>query len=259
MYKIPEITQKDVETLVKFIKFNVRRTRCDGVVVGLSGGLDSAVTAKLAVRALNPENVYGFFMPSLSTPTYDFEDVINFSNKLGITLRMVDIQPIIDSLEIALAPEKQTSLDEGNMISRCRMIVLYNQARKRNCLVMGTSNKSEIMTGYFTKYGDGACDIMPLANFYKTQVRGLAEIIDIPEKFILKTPTAGLWIGQTDEEELKVCYRDLDLILYSLESNVSEEEIAESLGVPLCKVKEIRERVESSAHKRLPPMYPKFS
>ena len=136
------------------------------------------------------------------------------------------------------------------------MIVLYNLAKKRNYLVMGTSNQSEIMMGYFTKFGDGACDVTPLANMYKTEVRQIARIIGIPEEIIVKPPSAGLWEGQTDESDMGITYNDLDGILFDMEQDRSDVQIANDTNLPKEKIAEIRRQVESMEHKRLPPIRP---
>ena len=148
------------------------------------------------------------------------------------------------------------SLERGNISARCRMIVLYNLAKKRDSIVMGTSNQSEMMMGYFTKFGDGACDVTPLANLYKTEVRQLARLIGIPEEIISKPPSAGLWEGQTDESEMGITYSDLDQILYDLEQDRSDAQIAADTGLEKSRVAEIRRQVESMEHKRLPPLRP---
>ena len=141
------------------------------------------------------------------------------------------------------------------MCARCRMIILFDMAKRTNQLVLGTSNRSEMMMGYFTKFGDGACDVVPIVNLYKTQVRELARIIGIPEDFITKAPSAGLWDGQTDEDEMGILYKDLDNVLSRLDS-MGDAKISEITGVSLEKVSEIREKVRKTAHKREPAISP---
>jgi NAD+ synthase len=136
------------------------------------------------------------------------------------------------------------------------MTVLYNMAKKRQYLVMGTSNQSEIMMGYFTKFGDGACDVTPLANMYKTEVRQVAAIIGVPEEIISKPPSAGLWEGQTDEKDMGITYRDLDAILYEMEQDKTDSQISADTGLPKEQVADIRRQVELMEHKRLPAIRP---
>ncbi len=147
-------------------------------------------------------------------------------------------------------------MERGNISARCRMIVMYNLAKKRNYIVVGTSNQSEIMMGYFTKFGDGACDITPLANMYKTEVRQMAAFLDIPQPILDRPPSAGFWVGQTDEDEMGIVYEKLDVILYGLEQGRSDKAISADTDVPIEKVREIREEVRRMEHKRLLPMRP---
>ena len=168
----------------------------------------------------------------------------------------MDVQPAVDALVAVLLSDAETPLERGNISARCRMIVLYNMAKKRQYLVMGTSNQSEIMMGYFTKFGDGACDVTPLANMYKTEVRQIAALIGVPEDIITKPPSAGLWEGQTDEKEMGIRYEDLDAILYAMEQDKTDSQIAADTGLPKEQVSDIRRQVELMEHKRLPAVRP---
>lgn len=254
--KIPNITAEDVNSLKKFIKDSVARARAKGVVIGLSGGIDSAVVTKLCADALGPENVLNVFMPSRVTPPEDYKTTLELSNMWGTEYRVVDIQPAVDALVAVLLSDAETPLERGNISARCRMTVLYNMAKKRQYLVMGTSNQSEIMMGYFTKFGDGACDVTPLANMYKTEVRQVAAIIGVPEEIISKPPSAGLWEGQTDEKDMGITYRDLDAILYEMEQDKTDSQISADTGLPKEQVADIRRQVELMEHKRLPAIRP---
>ena len=256
MDEVPEVTQDHVDRLVGFIRDTVERTGAKGVVIGLSGGLDSAVVTKLCVDALGPQKVLNIFMPSRVTVSEDYMITKDLSKLWGTEYRIVDVQPAVDSLQSVLLSQEEAPLDRGNISARCRMIVLYNQARKRNYLVMGTSNQSELMMGYFTKFGDGACDVTPLANMYKTQVRQLAKLIGVPGEFIIKPPSAGFWAGQTDEEEMQITYDELDKVLYGFEQDAGDKEISEFSGVSSERIQELRSTVASAAHKRLPPIRP---
>jgi NAD+ synthase len=254
--KIPKITTEDVNELKRFISETVAKANAKGVVIGLSGGIDSAVVTKLCADALGPENVLNVFMPSRVTPAEDYKTTAELSSLWGTEFRVVDVQPAVDALAAVLLSDAETPLERGNISARCRMIVLYNLAKKRQYLVMGTSNQSEIMMGYFTKFGDGACDATPLANMYKTEVRQIAAIIGVPQPIIDKPPSAGLWEGQTDESEMGIRYVDLDAILYDMEQDMTDSQIADDTGLPKEKVQEIRRQVQSMEHKRLPAMRP---
>ncbi len=254
--KIPNITAEDVNSLKKFIKDSVARARAKGVVIGLSGGIDSAVVTKLCADALGPENVLNVFMPSRVTPPEDYKTTLELSNIWGTEYRVVDIQPAVDALVAVLLSDAETPLERGNISARCRMTVLYNMAKKRQYLVVGTSNQSEIMMGYFTKFGDGACDVTPLANMYKTEVRQVAALIGVPEDIIAKPPSAGLWEGQTDEKDMGITYRDLDAILYEMEQDKTDSQISADTGLPKEQVAEIRRQVELMEHKRMPAIRP---
>jgi len=254
--KIPNITAEDVNELKKFIKDAVAKAKAKGVVIGLSGGIDSAVVTKLCADALGPEKVLNVFMPSRVTPVEDYKVTKELSEAWGTEYRVVNVQPAVDALVAVLLSDAETPLERGNISARCRMIVLYNMAKKRQYLVMGTSNQSEIMMGYFTKFGDGACDVTPLANMYKTEVRQIAALIGVPEDIIAKPPSAGLWEGQTDEKEMGIRYEDLDSILYEMEQDKSDSQISADTGLSKEQVSDIRRQVESMEHKRLPAVRP---
>ncbi len=252
---IPSIDGGYADGLVEFIRDTVRGSGCNGVVIGLSGGIDSAVVTKLAVDALGAENVINVFMPSSTTPKDDHRCTSEFSSSLGTDYRVISISPMVDAFSSALGLDDGDRLEKGNISARCRMIILFDIAKRTNHLVLGTSNRSEMMMGYFTKFGDGACDVVPIVNLYKTQVRELARIIGIPEDFITKAPSAGLWDGQTDEDEMGILYKDLDNVLSRLDS-MGDAKISEITGVYLEKVSEIREKVRKTAHKREPAISP---
>ena len=253
--KLPTVSDADVERIKTFIRNTIKKAGADGIVIGLSGGLDSAVVTKLAADSIGSENVLNVFMPTTVTPHSDYKLTSDLSNGWGTEYKIIDIQPALDELSDVLQSEDDM-MERGNISARCRMTVLYNIAKKRNYLVAGTSNQSELMTGYFTKFGDGACDLMPLANMYKTSVKGMAKIIGIPEKIIKRPPTAGFWEDQTDEEEMGITYDVLDLILYNLESDATDREIAQTLGIQCETVKSIRGQVRNTEHKRLLPARP---
>ncbi|MFA6804911.1 MAG: NAD+ synthase [Candidatus Methanomethylophilaceae archaeon] len=254
--KLHEIDAKDVEKLTDFIIGAVERTGCKGLVVGLSGGIDSAVVTKLCVDAIGADRVLNIFMPTSVTALDDYKGTRDLSKLWGTTYKMVDIQPAVDAFTAALFSKDIAPLERGNISARCRMIVLFNNAKKRNYMVVGTSNRSELMMGYFTKFGDGASDMVPMADLYKTQVWEVAKIIGVPQEYIDKVPTAGLWEGQTDESEMGVTYRDLDHVLNGFALSMTDGEIAKDVGIPEAKVAELRKQVAAMEHKRTPAYVP---
>ena len=245
------ITEKDVDKIVDFIREVVNSTGCNGIVVGASGGLDSAVTVKLCADAIGSEKVMSIFMPSLLTPEEDRIHTEEMSRAWGTGYEVINMQPVIEAFTKTLVSDARAPLERGNISARCRMIALYNRAKKLNCLVAGTSNRSEYIMGYFTKFGDGAYDLDPIIDLYKTQVWQVAEIIGVPRKVIQKVPTAGLWEGQTDEDEMEITYHDLDLILHGISFGLSDEEIAKDIGVGIPKISDVRYRVLTMEHKRI--------
>ncbi|WP_297064175.1 NAD+ synthase [Thermococcus sp.] len=245
-----------VNIITDFIREKVDETRADGVVVGISGGIDSATTSYLAVRALGKERVLGLIMPYYQNR--DVEDAKLVCSSLGIECREINIKPIVDSFvtQLGFQPDKRSL---GNIMARTRMVLLYAHANAKNYLVLGTSNRSEFLTGYFTKWGDGASDYAPLINLYKTEVWEVAKLLGVPERIIEKKPTAGLWEGQTDEDELGISYRLLDEILWRLvDLKMPTERIAEELGVPIERVEYVETLVKRSEHKRRLPLGPSF-
>ena len=248
----PVFKQGYADVIKSFISFRVNEAKAKGVVIGLSGGLDSAVTTKLCVEALGKEKVFCFLLPTENTPKEDTEDALEFAKSLGVKYRIINISGIVKKIASTIH-NKMKKKEMGNIHARTRMIVLYYFANKNNYLVVGSGNKTELLMGYFTKYGDGACDIMPLGDLYKTQVRELAKHLKIPEKIINKTPRAGLWKGQTDESELGIKYEILDQILYGMEKGLKNNEIVKSVGVEISEVKRIKNIVNSTKHKRKMP------
>ncbi|MFX0052879.1 MAG: NAD+ synthase [Candidatus Hermodarchaeota archaeon] len=244
-----------VQIIEAFIKTRVSEAGAEGVVIGISGGIDSAVVATLAVRSLGSEKVLALFLPSNSTPPNDLDDVKGLCIQLGIKLTIVDIQKIVDVFSISLdQKEKISSLEWMNLKPRIRQSYWYFFANKLNYLVCGTGNKSELMIGYYTKYGDGAVDILPIGDVYKTHVYQLGEYLKIPKKIQNKIPSAGLTVGQTDENEIGMSYNQLDRILLGLERFQSNEEVANQIGIPLSDVKKVQAMIYQSEHKRRGPI-----
>lgn len=246
-----KIDMTDIRRITEFIRDATDRSGCKGLIIGISGGLDSAVTTKLCIDAIGPEKVINIFMPSAVTPPADYTLTSDLCSMWGTEYRIIDVQPAIDTFTGMLFTNTEAPLERGNISARCRMTVLYNRAKKRDALIAGTSNRSEYMMGYFTKFGDGAYDIAPMIDLYKTQVRQAAELIGVPKEIIDKVPTAGLWEGQTDEDEMGISYKDLDNVLNGISFGCSDEEISSNANVPRPKVFEIRDRVAKMEHKRV--------
>jgi len=198
-----------------WIKKQLKQAQAKGIVLGLSGGVDSALVAALAKEAAGSKRVLGLFMP-VHSHKQDLRDAMLVARKLGIKTKLIDLSAIYDALIRILPPAGRKA--EANLKPRLRMAVLYYFANKLNYLVSGTGNKSELMVGYFTKHGDGATDILPIGDLLKKDVRSLALNLRIPRHIIAKPPTAGLWQGQTDEGEMGITYPELDAILEGLES-----------------------------------------
>ena len=210
-----------------------------GIVLGLSGGIDSCVVAALAKEAVGKSKVLGLFMPCHSQPQ-DLADAKIIARQLGIKTKLVDLTSVYDALLKALPAG--SSLAKANLRPRLRMLTLYYFANKFNYIVSGTGNRSEIMAGYFTKYGDGGVDILPIARLLKRDVRKLAAELKIPAHIIAKPPTAGLWPGQTDEGEMGITYAALDDILQRFEDKVKQVLPKAQVG----KVKKMIERDRKS-------------
>jgi NAD+ synthase len=226
----------------------------DGIVVGLSGGIDSALVARLGRDALGPEHVLGVLLPDANVPAELVVETERYAEELGIAHRTIRIDPLEGAFRATL-PEVDDRVTLGNTTARIRMTVLYALARETRRLVAGTGNKSELLLGYFTKYGDGGTDLLPIGDLYKTDVWALAEELGLPREIRERPPSAGLWPGQTDEAELGASYHDVDRVLRRIELLEREEEIARETGLDPAAVRSIVERVERYRHKRrLPPV-----
>jgi len=254
-----DIDPKDVtEKIVSFIRDKVKEANANGVVVGLSGGVDSSTVAFLSVKALGPEKVLGLIMPTDVTRKEDIEDAVNVAELLKIKYEIINFSPVLRSFKEVLKKcehfNEENVVACGNIHARVRMVLLYYHANILNRIVAGTGNKSELLIGYFTKYGDGGVDILPIGDLYKTQVRQLARYLGVPEKIILKTPSAGLWEGQTDEGEIGITYDMLDKILHGLvDLKMDLKVLSEILKIPIETVERVKEMILKSEHKRNTP------
>lgn len=225
----------------EWIRQKVKEAGAEGVVVGISGGVDSSVVASLAKKAVG-EKVLGVIMPCHSEPL-DEKYAWLVAEKLKIKAERVVLDSLYDRFSELLPSGKRLAL--ANLKARLRMATLYYFANNLNYLVVGTGNKSEISVGYFTKYGDGGCDILPLGDLLKTEVRKLARVLELPEEIINRVPSAGLWGGQTDEEEMGLRYEDLDEIISAIEAgkgSLTPKEV----------VARVKRLIEASQHKRSP-------
>lgn len=252
-----EIEDYDVprKIIVDFIKNYVNNAGAKGVILGLSGGIDSSLVVTLATEALGSDRVYGMLMPvEAEQDDVNIRDAKEVANWLGIQYEMFELRE-------AVAAFGELNLDRmalGNVKARLRMVTLYALANKNNLLVIGTGNKSELLTGYFTKYGDGGCDLLPIADLYKMNVFALSRHLGLPKAVIEKAPSAGLWQDQTDEGELGILFSELDSILFHrYEKDLSWEEII-SKGYPSEKVERVKQLISSSQHKRDPLPSPKI-
>ncbi len=252
------ITRADADSLEGFILKTMEDTGTSGAVVGISGGIDSAVIVKMCADALGPENVHAIFMPTDLTPEEDYRQTKMMCDMWGVHYEVVNIQPAVDAFSEMIPWDGCDPLQKGNVMARCRMIVLYDHARRSRSLVYGTTNRTEYLMGYMTKFGDGAEDVTPMIDLYKTQVWQIAEVIGVPQEIIDKVPTAGLWKGQTDEEEMGITYHSLDQALNVLEQGGDDKAMATAANITMSKASEIRQQVKSMAHKHGTSILPEF-
>lgn len=243
--------------IVAFIEETVADAGADGAVLGLSGGIDSTTVAHLAVEALGAENLKGLVMPGQVSREDNMSDAERVAEMLDIEYEVIEIRPIIEQFVGAYPDAEGDDLAVGNARARTRGVLNYLVGNHENRLVLGTGNRSEAQVGYYTKYGDGAVDCHPIGNLYKVQVRQLARDLDVPEELVEKTPTAGLWSGQTDEEEMGLAYDTLDPILaLHVDGPLSASATAATLDVDLDTIERVQEMYERSAHKRSMPPAP---
>ena len=249
--------EKTKNDILNFIRTKVSESHTDGIVVGLSGGIDSTLAAYLACEAIGNDKVFGITMPSSTTPTEDNVHGIEIAERLGINYKQIAIDSILNEF-LSMTQLEEDNLAIGNLKARIRMSIIYYHANAKNYLVCGTGNKSEILIGYFTKHGDGACDMEPIGDLYKSDVYRLSEFLDIPHEILDKPPRAGLWNNQTDEDEIGMGYDLLDRILYLYsEKNMDNDKIAQELEIQVDDVDMIIAKVIRSEHKSKVPESPK--
>jgi len=248
---LPSIeTGSVVSRIESFLADALARAGLPNGIVGLSGGIDSAVAAALLVRAVGPERTRLVYMPHAVSSRESGEDARSLADHLGVDLIEVPISamtggyPGFDLLD---------NIRAGNLMARMRMAILYDLSVEHEALVIGTSNRTEILLGYGTLFGDTACAVNPIGDLYKTWIRELAVVLDIPESIRLKAPSADLWVGQTDEGELGIDYATADRILHHLvEETLPVDDVA-AIGFDAAQVRGVRDRMERNAYKRRLP------
>jgi NAD+ synthase len=258
---ILDLDWSEVEKKIKrFIKDYMEKSGAKGLVLGLSGGIDSCTAAALSALAIGGDNILGLLLPEQET--YNAKDVEHakfVAEKFGFKTEMIDVTSTLEAFYTSIPIFQPTDkICKGNIKARVRMIYVYYYANRLSMLVCGSSDKSETMMGYFTKWGDVAADISPIMDLYKIQVRKLAQHIGVPKEIVAKPASPALWPGQLAEEELGIKYEILDLILYGLEHFMKTEEIAQQLSVKQELVNKIKLRWLYMEHKRRMPLIPKI-
>lgn len=252
-----ERVEEHVEKITEFIAESVEEAGAEGVVVGLSGGIDSATASALAVEALGAEKVHGLVMPSETSEEHNMRDAKRHAEEFGIEYDVLEVQPVVDEFLDGYPVDDREAV--GNLAARVRMCYNYLVANSEERLVLGTGNRSEMLVGYYTKYGDGGVDILPIGGLYKTEVREVARRLGVDEDIVEKPPTAGLWEGQTDEEELGVTYDELDDFLRAyIDEGAPADEAAEAAGLDSETAQRLEGMYHASEHKRRTPPFPEL-
>ncbi|MDZ4121108.1 MAG: NAD+ synthase [Candidatus Cloacimonadaceae bacterium] len=242
----------EVERVLAFIRDYTQKSGFTKLILGLSGGIDSALSAALAVKAIGRENVIGLMLPGEDSHPDSLQDARLLAEHLGIRYEVHSIAPLVKAWFANSEPEADR-LRIGNWKARCRMMVLYDLSAKYKALVVGTSNRTELLVGYFTQFGDGACAFEPIGHLYKTEVKQMAAFLGIPVKIIDKAPTADLWEGQTDEEEMGITYPVLDDILYALTEENLNIKASTNFKHPVELYHKVQKMIYSSEYKRKAP------
>ena len=245
------------QRITRFIREQVDEAGANGAVLGLSGGIDSSLTAALTVEAVGADAVTGLSLPAAVSSDRHRNDAELVADQLGLDLTVIEIEPLVSPLVEAVPHSSIGERARGNASARLRAVLNYLIANEEGRLVIGTGNRSEALVGYFTKYGDGAVDCHPIGGLYKCQVRQLARALDIPERIIEKPPTAELWAGQADEDELGLEYDQLDRILaLNVDGPLSVAATARELDCSPELVERVRGLVSGAEHKRQMPPAP---
>lgn len=265
MYVLKQLLDLDwgriIDDVESFVKNYVEGSRASGAVIGLSGGVDSSVTLTLLVRALGAEKVLGLIMPTEFTPRQDIEDAMWLAEKMGIRYRLIKIDGIVNEYKRSAGIEENpsTRIALANLRARIRMTLLYLHANMENLLVAGTSDRSEILLGYYTKYGDGASDFLVISHLYKTQVRELGKRLGLPERIYAKPSSPQLYPGHRAIDELPADYETIDQVFYLvLDRGYSIEEASKTLKIDPHTAATIIKRYLDTEHKRSLPPSPKI-
>jgi NAD+ synthase len=249
---LDEIINQDyaqiTQGLENFIQIQVSQNNSNGLILGMSGGIDSAVIAYLCARQLK-EKTHALIMPDTDiTPKSETEDALKMIHTLGIDYKLIDIKPIVNSYSKYLEPNDWAI---GNLRARIRTNILYYYANSSNYLVTGSSDKSEYLIGYFTKFGDGASDIVPIISLYKLQVRKIAQFLGVPENVVAKKSSPHLWKEHAAETEIGVSYEEIDAILYCVfDKQLSLDDTAKTTNISMETVQKIYQLHQNSEHKR---------
>ena len=255
---VDEIKNQDyasiTSTIENFLEEQMKKNHSEGLILGLSGGIDSAVLAYICKRKF-PDKTIAIVMPDTAiTPKIETEDALKMVSLTGIQYKLIDINPIVNEYSMYLEPNERA---KGNLRARVRTNILYYYANAKNYLVLGSSDKSEYLIGYFTKFGDGASDITPIVSLYKLQVREIAKYLGVPENVITKKSSPHLWKDHEAENELGASYEEVDSILYCLfDKKLSAQETQEVTGIEMSTIEKIQELNKNSEHKRLPAQKP---
>ena len=239
------------ERCIAFIKAAVADAGRERLTVGLSGGIDSAVAAALAVRAVGADNVLGVMLPYATSSAASLTDAAAVAGALGMRTEQVEITPMVDAF-LAAMPEADP-LRRGNVMARCRMVVLYDHSARDRSLVLGTGNRTEGLLGYTTMHGDNACALNPIGQLYKTEIRLLAAWLGLPDAVLTKAPSADLWEGQADEDELGFTYAEVDGLLHLLVDQELGPRRLQALGYAPALIERVTARVAAMAFKRNTP------
>lgn len=243
--------EKAREAIVGFIREKAKEANAEGAVLGISGGVDSALVAYLAAEALGMDKVLGIHLPELGIiHANDVLDAAEVAHRSGIEFRNIDISKILTVYLENIPDEYKGAVHvRGNLKARIRMSVLYYYANMLNRIVIGTTNKTELLLGYFTKHGDGGVDILPIGDLYKTEVWELSSLVGVPEIIVNKVPSAGLWNGQTDEKELGITYKEVDRFLALLLKGETSEIARDTVGITVEQASSVIHRIKMNAHK----------